>query len=277
MRSVVELRLSGDAVPAELAVAFEAARDRMAPLGGRVVFFNTVGSTNDVALALASDPDAEGTIVVADEQTAGRGRHGRSWFSPPASGLYVSVVLQPKTARVDSAQATGLLTLAAGVALAEAIEAAAGLRAEIKWPNDLVVGSRKLAGILAETARHDLITIVLGYGINVRPTRYPSELGDRPTSLESELGRAVDRSALCVETLAALSRRYRDLLSGKFDAILDSWRGRAPTSRGARVTWSTPAGPLSGVTEGIDERGALLVRTGQGIERIVGGEVIWES
>lgn len=268
-------RSAGDPLPVELVAAFEAARDRMAPLGGRIVFFNTIGSTNDAALALAADPDAEGTIVVADEQTAGRGRHGRSWFSPLASGLYVSVVVQPKTARVDSGQATRLLTLAAGVALAEAIEAATGLRADIKWPNDLVVGSRKVAGILAETARNDLATIILGYGINVRSARYPSELGDRPTSVESELGRPVDRWALCAETLAALSRRYEDLLSGNFDAILDSWRSRAPASRGARVTWSTATGPLSGVTEGIDEHGALLVRTGHGIDRIVGGEVAW--
>lgn len=268
-------RFDGDPLPPGIAGALEGARGRISPLGRRVVFFNTIGSTNDLALALASDPDADGTVVMADEQTAGRGRHGRSWFSPPASGLYVSVVFQPSTAGVDSGQAMTLLTLAAGVALSEAIEAATGLRVDIKWPNDLVVGPRKVAGILAETARNDLATIVLGYGINVRETRYPSDLGRRPTSIESELGRSVDRSALCVETLAALARRYRDLLSGRFDAILDSWRSRAPASRGAHVTWSTPTGPLSGVTEGIDERGALLVRTSQGIERIVGGEVAW--
>jgi BirA family biotin operon repressor/biotin-[acetyl-CoA-carboxylase] ligase len=109
----------------------------------------------------------------------------------------------------------------------------------------------------------------------VSPAAYPADLRDRATSLESELGRPVDRAALWVETLSALAQRYRDLLAGRFDAILDAWRGRAPGSGGAPVTWSTPAGSLSGVTAGIDDRGALLVRVGERIERIVGGEVRW--
>jgi BirA family biotin operon repressor/biotin-[acetyl-CoA-carboxylase] ligase len=103
----------------------------------------------------------------------------------------------------------------------------------------------------------------------------PPELRDRATSLETELGRPVDRAQLFVETLAGLSRRYEDLLDGRFDAILDAWRGRAPASRGARVTWQTPSGPLTGVTAGIDERGALLVRIGDRVERIVAGELTW--
>ena len=116
--------------------------------------------------------------------------------------------------------------------------------------------------------------MVLGYGINVGPMAYPPELGDRATSLESELDRPVERAALWVETLAALSRRYEDLLDGRFDAILDAWRERAPASRGARVTWNTVGGPQAGITEGIDHLGALLVRVGDRVERIVAGEVI---
>jgi len=275
-------------------------RDRLVRLGSMIRYYPTIGSTNDVAsdfvarrlraesasasLAEARvnreraeagrlQPSAEGLVVVADEQTAGRGRRGHTWFSPPGSGLYVSVVLTPGRARVDPARATTLLTLAAGVAIAEAVEAATGLAVDLKWPNDLFVGRRKLAGILAESPAVD--TIVLGYGINVGPMAYPPELADRATSLESELGRAIDRHQLFAETLAALARRYEDLLDGRFDAILDAWRRRAPAATGARVQWATPSGQQSGITEGIDDQGALLVRTAGGVERIVAGTLTW--
>jgi BirA family biotin operon repressor/biotin-[acetyl-CoA-carboxylase] ligase len=290
-------------------------RDRLGPLGSTILYYPTIGSTNDAASNFArrlrADPsaaarsaeaegasaslaearvnygraeagqDAEGLVVVADEQTAGRGRRGHTWFSPPGSGLYVSVILTPGRARVDPARATGLMTLAAGVALAEAVEATAGLTVNLKWPNDLFVGRRKLAGILAEAVSPSgggetrEITIVLGYGINVGPMAYPPELADRATSLESELGRPIDRHHLFADTLAALARRYEDLVDGRFDAILDAWRRRAPAASGARVEWTTPLGRQSGITEGIDDQGALLVRFGQRIERIVAGELTW--
>jgi len=243
-------------------------RDRLGRLGSTILYYPAIGSTNDVA---ASHP-VEGVVVVADEQTEGRGRRGHAWFSPPASGLYVSVVLTPGRARVDPARATALLTLAAGVAIAEAVDATTGLAPDLKWPNDLFVGRRKVAGILAES---QVDAIILGYGINVGPMAYPPELADRATSLESELGRAIDRDQLFVETLAALARRYEDLLEGRFDAILDAWRRRAPAASGARVAWTTPLGQQSGITAGIDGRGALLVRVGDRVERIIGGELRW--
>ena len=297
-----------DTLPREFAEALDRSRDRLGCFGSRVVFFSTVGSTNDVASTIAASGEGEGAVVVADEQTAGRGRRGRTWYSPPASGLYVSVVLTPARARVDGGRATMLVPLAAGVALAEAVDAMTALPVVLKWPNDLQVAHRKLAGILAETVapaagagislepmaalgpqrseegsapralnKVGVGPVVLGYGINVGEMAYPPELGDRATSLESELGRPVDRVQLWVETLAALSRRYEDLLEGRFDAILDAWRDRAPTSRGARVTWNTPEGSRSGVTDGIDDGGALLVRVGNRTERIVAGEVTWQS
>ena len=273
-------------MPAEFASAFAAVRDRLPPLGDRISYFHTIGSTNDVALTLAAGIDNEGAVVIAEEQTKGRGRRGRAWFSPPLSGLYVSIVLKPSRARTDPERATGLLTLAAGVGLAEAIEEVTGLRAEIKWPNDVLVARRKLAGILAEGVGGDQsgrfadgarggMMVVLGYGINVGLMSPPPDLADRVTSLESELGRPIDRAALCAETLAAISRCYQDLLSGRFDAILDRWRERAPTSRGARVMWNTSPVPQTGITAGIDDRGALLVRIGDRVERIVAGELAW--
>ena len=116
---------------------------------------------------------------------------------------------------------------------------------------------------------------MLGYGINVGPAAYPPELRDRATSLESELGRQVDRALLLAESLASLARRYDDLLDGRFDAILDAWRARAPGGTGARVTGRPRRASLSGMTAGIDDEGALLVLVGDRIERIVAGEVTW--
>jgi BirA family biotin operon repressor/biotin-[acetyl-CoA-carboxylase] ligase len=266
-------------LPDDFAEAFASARSRLGRLGSSITYFPVIGSTNDVAATWAIHKANEGAVIVADSQTAGRGRRGREWFSPPGSGLYVSVVLRPDRSIDRSGdRATRLLTLAAGVALVEAVETATGLAVDLKWPNDLYVARHKLAGILAEAAGGPDEPLVLGYGINVGPAAYPPELRDRATSLESELGRHVDRARLFVESLASLARRYDDLLERRFDAILDAWRARAPGSKGARVAFTTgPAalGAVSGVTAGIDDEGALLVRVGDRIERIVAGEVTW--
>jgi BirA family biotin operon repressor/biotin-[acetyl-CoA-carboxylase] ligase len=287
-------------MPGDLAAAIDRARPRLGRLASTVLFFDTIGSTNDVCSAIFREPQdrpdfgrgakasaerpagpqspvassCEGLVVIADEQTAGRGRRGHTWFSPPGSGLYVSVVLTPALS-VDRARATTLLTLAAGVALAEGIAQATGLRVDLKWPNDLQVSRRKLGGILAESCGERLEAVVVGYGLNVLSTALPPELCDRATTLDTELGRAVDRHHVLAETLAALSRRYEDLLAGRFDAILDAWRRLAPAASGARVTWTTHAGAASGITAGIDDLGALLVRVGDRVERVVSGEVTW--
>ena len=268
-------------LPEEIARACADARPRLGRLGSPIVYFPVIGSTNDVAATLALHQPSIGAVVIADAQTAGRGRRGREWFSPPGSGLYVSVVLAPGRSPHDTSdRATRLLTLAAGVALAEAIETATGLAVDVKWPNDLYIAGRKLGGILAEAAGSGSEDpIVLGYGINVLSTSYPPELRDRATSLEFELGRQVDRPLLLVESLASLAQRYDDLLDGRFDVILDAWRARAPASIGARVSWNTGnnavSSAASGVTAGIDDEGALLVRVGDRIERIIAGEVTW--
>ena len=277
-----------EALPAEFADALS--RERLGRLASTVLFYPTIGSTNDVAASWAAswpgESEArqrlEGLVVLADEQTAGRGRHGHVWVSPAGSGLYVTVLLMPGAARANPARATMLVTLTAGVALAEGIEATTGLRADVKWPNDLLVGRRKLAGILTEgvgvgmdTGAPGVGSVVVGFGINVSSAAYPHELSERVTSIESELGRAADRPTVLAGTLAALAARYDDLLDGRFDAILDAWRRRAPASTGARVRWTTPDGAQTGVTAGIDDHGALLVRVGDRIERIVAGELSW--
>ncbi len=291
------MRPRSDPLPRELEEALDAVRARLGVLGTSLLYYPTIGSTNDVAAALAGGPGEgvdrlEGAVVIADAQTAGRGRRGSTWFSPPGSGLYISVILMPGRARPSPERATSLLTLAAGVAIAEGIERVTGLGPQIKWPNDLLVGRRKLAGILAEGLAVDRSAgighVVLGYGINVGLMSVPADLLGRTTSLETELGRAVDRAAVAAESLAALATRYDDLLTGRFDAILDAWRRRSPSSLGTRVTWAPgrivgAAGTAavtgdtrSGLTAGIDEDGALLVRTSLGTERVVAGELTWE-
>jgi BirA family biotin operon repressor/biotin-[acetyl-CoA-carboxylase] ligase len=271
-----------EALPADFAEALDRAGNRLGRLASRVSFFSSAGSTNDIASSLAAGDDCEGVLVVADSQTAGRGRRGHTWLSPQGTGLYVSVVLMPARARHEPDRATALTTIAAGVALAEGIEASTGLRVDLKWPNDLYAARRKLGGILAEGVpggspdrRAPADAVIVGYGINVQAMDFPPELAMRATSLEMELGRPVDRALVFAETLAALARRYEDLLDGRFDAILDAWRAHAPGGRGARVSWTTPSGTQNGVTAGVDDRGALLVDVGGRLERIVAGELTW--
>lgn len=273
-----------DRLPPDLADAFASEERRLAPLVPPILFFDSVGSTNDIASQLAADGRREGGVVVAQRQTAGRGRRGRTWFSPPTSGLYVSTLLDPARAQQNVPRAVALLTLSAGVALVEGIASATGLRVGLKWPNDLVVGGRKMAGILAETVvPPDALTrptagpVVLGYGINVAAGAFPPELSERATSLETEANRPVPRARVLVETLAALARRYHDLVAGRYDAILDAWRGYAPGAVGSTVSWETHTGRREGVTAGVDDDGALLVDVDGRVERLVGGEVIWHG
>lgn len=274
------LSVQPDPLPADFAEALACARPRLDLSRSPVLFFSTIGSTNDVAAMLAQSGH-ERAVVIADTQTAGRGRRGRTWFSPPGAGLYVSTILCPMHGEHDVERAATLLTLAAGVALAEGVERATGLCPDIKWPNDLVVGRRKVAGILAEAVPTGpsgaVQSVVLGYGINVSEAAYPPALGHRVTSVAAELGRAIDRASLCAETLAALAERHGDLMNGRFDAILDAWRARAPGHKGARVSWESASGPRVGVTVGIDHMGALLVQVDQRVERLVAGEIHWHN
>lgn len=247
------------------------AASRLGPFAGRVHHRPRVGSTNDVAAELAAAGAPHGTVVVADEQTAGRGRHGNRWFSPPGSGLYVSVLLRTDTPPV--------LTLAAGVAAAEALARTAGLDVMLDWPNDVVVdtagGRRKVAGILAEasTAGDRVDRVVVGLGVNLRDGPWPPDVASRAASVEGLTGRPVDAAALLIDLLAALAVRCAEVESGRVAALLRRWEALAPSSRGAAVEWSE--GPLRrrGVTEGVDEQGALIVRVGGRRERLSGGEV----
>lgn len=266
-----------DPLPEDLASALRVTAARRGTFGDPVVFFAEVGSTNDVAARLADRGAGEGAAVVALCQTAGRGRFGREWFSPPGAGLYVSVICRNQAA-------VPYVTLAGGVAVAEGIRRATGLPVQIKWPNDIVVADRtapgrrrKLAGILAEasTGADGLQHVVLGFGINLRPAAYPPAIADRASSIEAELGRAAEAGPVLAETLAALAELMGPLAAGTPALVLDRWRALAPSSRGTAVAWETAAGPLTGVSAGIADDGALLVRVGDRTERIISGEVRW--
>jgi len=257
-------------IPGEIDEALARAAGRLGPFAQRLSWHEEVASTNDVAMAAADGGAPEGSVVAANAQSAGRGRRGRSWASPPGAGLYVSAILRPPQ------HVLPLITIAAGVALAEGIEAATGLGPCVKWPNDVYAGSRKLAGILAEhgsSAAGD--HVVVGFGINLRPAAYPPEVAARATSIEDELGRGVDRGLVLAECLAALAHRYEMLRRGVSDAVLGAWRARAAQHMGRTVEWDEERGARRGIAHDIDARGALLVRADDRIVRVVSGEVRW--
>jgi len=207
---------------------------------------------------------------VADSQSAGRGRQGRRWASPPGAGLYVSTVLWP------AARVVPLLTIAAGVGLAEGIQAATGLVAELKWPNDVFMNRRKVAGVLAEATSSSTGTcVVLGFGINVSIAAYPPEVAELATSLEQYFRGPVPRGRVLAECLSALAHRYLDLAEGRRGAVLDAWRGRASATVGRPVRWSETGGFREGTVDGIDDAGALVVQTDTGPTRVTAGEVQW--
>ncbi|MEW5983587.1 MAG: biotin--[acetyl-CoA-carboxylase] ligase [Acidobacteriota bacterium] len=269
------------ALPGDLATAIERARPALGGFAAQLFYVPTVGSTNDEAARLAEAGAPEGTVVVADQQSAGRGRLGRAWFSPPGAGLYVSVIFRPHRGLAAAARLPTLpavLTLVSGVALAEAVRETTGLPVVIKWPNDLVHDGRKLAGILAEGSAQGraLEHVILGFGINVRSVTYPPQVAARASSLETELGRPVDRHTLLVRCLMKLARIRVALGSGEIAPMLQRWRDLSPSAAGARVAWRGPHGLRRGWTVGLDDDGALLVDVGGSVERVLAGEIRWE-
>lgn len=271
------LRPSVGELPIDLAVALERSASARGVFGHRVTYFPEVGSTNDLAVRAAEAGEPEGVVFVAGAQTAGRGRLGRTWFSPPDAGLYVSTIIRRR-------ELVPLITLAGGVAVAEGIRAATSLPVQIKWPNDVVAvpgqgfdSRRKLAGVLAEASSGatGVQYVVLGFGINLRNAAFPRELAGRVTSIEGELGRPVDPGPVLAASLAALNRATRELAANGAQTLLARWLSLSPSAHGARVEWDAGGEARLGTTAGLAEDGALLVRTPVGIERILSGEVRW--
>jgi len=242
---------------------------------GKVRFFASIHSTNTLAMAEGDAGAPDGMVYVADEQTAGRGRGEHGWESPSGSGLYVSVLLRPQMAPADALW----LSLAAGLAVRDAIEKVTSLKADLRWPNDLLFGRRKFCGILSELnaevthIRH----MVVGIGINVHQHQFPAELRDMATSLHIETGRDWPRQELLAALLQSLDREVNALATaGEMDRATAKILARLERSsswiRGKRVYVEGIEG-CEGVTEGLDSRGFLLIRTADGLRTVYSGGV----
>jgi BirA family biotin operon repressor/biotin-[acetyl-CoA-carboxylase] ligase len=238
-------------------------------IGRHLRWHESLPSTNDLALRLTEIPVPEGTVVLADEQTAGRGRMGRRWVSP-RGGIWLSVILRPRLP-ADQAAVIGLVAAAAA---AGAVQRVTGLSARVKWPNDVLVDGKKTAGILAEAApRPGWIVVGIGINANVPADALPPDTVHPATSLEAALGHAVDRKALIREMLRELERGYDLLKSGGARAALRRWREMADTL-GRQVRVETPRGILEGIAQDIDETGALLVQTQGGrVRKVLAGDL----
>ena len=241
---------------------------------GDIVVLPVIDSTNRVAMEMAENGAPHGTVVVADEQTAGRGRMGRRWVSPPGKNLYVSLLLRPSVPTVEAPR----LALVAGVALADAVEAG-GVPASLKWPNDLYCGGRKAAGILAEMAsdpdgvRH--VVIGMGLNVNMEEADIPSDLRDTATSLRIRAGRTFRRVDVLARLLDAFGMRYEEFLGGGFAALHDGW-DRRDFLRGRRVLLRRQGGEGWGTADGLDTGGALrfLPDGGLAVEPVHSGEIL---
>jgi BirA family biotin operon repressor/biotin-[acetyl-CoA-carboxylase] ligase len=245
------------------------------PFAGKIRFFSTIDSTNVLAMREAEKGAVEGTVYLADEQTSGRGRGAHEWHSPTGTGIYASIVLRPRVAPADVLW----FSLAAGLVVREAVRTVTSLEADLRWPNDLLFGKRKFCGILTELnaevtrVRH----MVIGIGINVHQERFPDDLGSLATSLRIETGREWSRQALLVALLQALHHEVNALTSptGLNDAIkslLTRLELASTWVRGKRVYVDELNG-FTGVTEGLDSRGFLLVRTAEGLRTVFSGGV----
>ena len=251
-------------------------RARLRTNGSWAVFvlLDVTDSTNRVAMEMAETGAPHGTVVVADAQTAGRGRMGRRWESPAGKNLYVSLLLRPSIPTVDAPR----LALVAGVALADAVEAV-GVPAALKWPNDLYCGGRKAAGILAEMAsdpdgvRH--VVIGVGLNVNVEEDDFPPELRGTATSLRIRAGREFRRVDVLARLLDALGTRYGEFIGGGFASLRDGW-DRRDFLRGRRVLLRRQGGEGWGTAVGLDAAGALrfLPDGGASIESVHSGEIL---
>lgn len=234
-----------------------------AQIGGRIDVRDAVDSTNRAVKILAVDGECEGAAVVSDTQTAGRGRRGRSWSSPPGSGLYLSLLFRPQGWPPVYASRMPLMI---AVAAAEAVGIATGIVPGIKWPNDLMLSGRKLTGILCEADMdpEQIQFIVAGIGINIhRPDPVPSEIRDTAVWL-SEYEKAIDRNTLARELLARIESRYRQMDTAEgWRSVLDAWRERSVTLD-RDVTITDTRGSWQAFAMDIDETGGLVVRDTDG-------------
>jgi BirA family transcriptional regulator, biotin operon repressor / biotin---[acetyl-CoA-carboxylase] ligase len=243
-------------------------------LGKRIHYFSELDSTNSRARRLAEQGAQAGEIVIAESQTCGRGRLDRAWISPPYVNLYLSVILRPKLPPIDAPQ----ITLVAAVALVEALAAFIPVAPAIKWPNDILAGGRKLAGILTESVCHaegiDFVILGIGVNVNYAVESMPDAIRKRATSLISLAGESVSRECVLRRLIQDLDRCYGELEETGFQALAARWEARFEL-RGKKVRVEMTDRIIIGTAGGIDRDGALILEDGRGeLQRVVAGDVV---
>ncbi|AYO30210.1 biotin--[acetyl-CoA-carboxylase] ligase [Biomaibacter acetigenes] len=240
-------------------------------LGDRIYYYSTIGSTNSEAKRLAQEGASHGTLIIAEEQTRGKGRMGRVWTSPRGTGIWVSIVLKPQIMPSEAPK----LTMLTAVAVTEAITEKIGISAGIKWPNDVLIDGKKVCGILTEmSAETDVVNyVVIGTGINVNNDIFPDEIKDTAISLKIAAGNAVDRIQILAGFLERLEYHYKTAMARGFEPVLNEWR-KLCCNLGKPVEIVTRDGSFTGIAEDIDEQGALIVKKTDGkFERVLSGDV----
>jgi BirA family biotin operon repressor/biotin-[acetyl-CoA-carboxylase] ligase len=286
-RAVQYLRQLGVQITGHLATGYQLMAmpdlllpDVLSPLLGGTVFashlhhFFRTGSTNVVAMKAAADGAPEGSVFLAEEQTDGRGRAGHGWESSPSVGIYCSVILRPEMSPLDAL----FLTLMTGIAAADAIQEVTGLRPDLRWPNDMLLNERKFCGILTEMNAEPTRVryVVIGIGINVNHASFSGELQPIATSLHMETGRDWSRVELTAALLKSLDHHYRRLAEGRPGAnqeIIREFEQRSSWARGRRVFIAENSHGYEGVTEGLNERGFLMLRVGGERRMVLSGNV----
>ena len=240
--------------------------------GHPLYFFKTIASTNDYARELAARDSPEGTLVISEEQTAGRGRMGKSWISPAGTGLWISLVLRPTFPPSQGP----LITPMTAVAVAGAIREVTGLSAGIKWPNDIIINERKAAGILMESSAgaRSIRHIIVGIGINVNTEEFPEEIREKATSLRICSGNKISRMEILISVIRQLERLYSFVTpGGDPDIILKRYRSWSVTI-GRMITADRAGKKLTARALDITATGGLLVRDQTGMtEELISGEI----
>lgn len=240
--------------------------------GKHIYHFFKVDSTNRVALELGYAGDPEGAVVLAEEQTEGRGRSGRAWHSERAAGIYVTLLLRPRLAPVQAP----LLTMMAGLSARAAIQAQTGLEVDLKWPNDLLIGGKKVGGILTEMHAEpgQIRFVIVGVGINVNQEKFAGELGAIATSLRAETGRPQARLELLVRLLREFESDYNRFLAEGAGSVIERFTALSSYARGKRVQVTNGKDSFAGVTAGLGPEGLLLVKRDSGqVVTVIAGDV----
>jgi len=240
-------------------------------IGGKIIYFSTLSSTNDVARELSLQGEEEGTVIVADEQTKGRGTKGRTWYSAPSLGLYASLILRPS--RPD----LSLLPLAMGLACREAIAESYDLKVFLKWPNDLILNNKKVGGLLLESSFSGPrpLYAILGFGLNLNHEAedFPDELRERAISLRQACGCKINREDILDQLWPKIDFWYGIFLNGEDDRIIQSFEHHHLFPRGEKIVVDLNGQEIEGLFDGFSCDGALILVTSQDRRVLTTGEV----